>query len=144
MYSLLRGSIKFQWILTKRGPPFGPRIWTLFWTRKFFWRKKNMTAHAETCINAVRTRMRLFHQETQANALSNGPAFFPNAPSFFFERTFVFFEARSLPTQARTFFRTYLTFGKNRSRSLLLAEQDVDPNSFVADLKVVTNVRDIA
>ena len=103
-----------------------------------------MTAHAETCINAVRTRMRLFHQETQANALSNGPAFFPNAPSFFFERTFVFFEARSLPTQARTFFRTYLTFGKNRSRSLLLAEQDVGPNSFVADLKVVTNVRDIA
>ena len=49
----------------------------------FFWRKKNMTAHAKTCINAVRTRMRLFHQETQANALSNGPAFFPNAPSFF-------------------------------------------------------------
>ena len=41
-----------------------------------------MTAHAKTCINAVRTRMRLFHQETQANALSNGPAFFPNAPSF--------------------------------------------------------------
>ena len=152
MYSLLRGSIKFQWMLTKRGPPFGPRIWTLFrtlfwtpfWTRKFFWRKKNMTAHAKTCINAVRTRMRLFHQETQANAISKGPAFFPNAPSFFFERTLVFFAARSLPTQARTFFRTYLTFGKNRSRSLLLAEQDVGPNSFVADLKVVTNVRDIA
>ena len=90
-----------------------------------------MTAHAKTCVNAVRTRMRLFHQETQANALSNGPAFFPNAP-------------RSLPTQTRTFFRTYLTLGKNRSRSLLLAEQDVGPNSFVADLEVVTNVRDIA
>ena len=62
--------------------------------------------------------------------------FFSNVPKFFFA-------ARSLPTQARTFFRTYLTFGKNRSRSLLLAEQDVDPNSFVADLKVVTNARDI-
>ena len=60
-----------------------------------------MTAHAKTCINAVQTRMRLFHQETQANALSNGPAFFPNTPSFFFfERTFIFFAARSLPMQA--------------------------------------------
>ena len=65
-------------------PPFGPRIctllwtsfWTLSWTRKFFWRKKNMTVHAKTCVNAVWTRMHLFHQKTQANALSNGPAVF--------------------------------------------------------------------
>ena len=92
-------------------PPFGPRIctlfwtsfWTLSWTRKFFWRKKNMTVHAKTCVNAVWTRMHLFHQKTQANALSNGPAVFFRRTFVFFERTFVFLAARSLlDTQART------------------------------------------
>ena len=102
-----------------------------------------MTVQTKTCINAARTRIRLFHKETQTNTLSNGPVLFPNGPSFFSERTFFYFAARSLPTQARTVFRTYLTCGKNRSRSLLLTEQEVGPNSFVADLEVVTNVRDI-
>ena len=126
-------------------PPFGPRIWTLFrtlfWTRKFFWRKKNMTAHAKTCkcsanANAFvspgnaseRTlqwpclfskRTFVFSKHTFAFSkrtfvfFRTHLRFFSNAPSFFFA-------ARSLPTQARTFFRTYLTFGKNRSRSVLL------------------------
>ena len=102
-----------------------------------------MTVHAKTCINAVRTRIRLFHQETQQKHSPMALRFFQTHLRFFFEHTFAYFAARSLPTQARTFFRTYLTFGK-RSRSLLLAEQEVGPNSFVADLEVVTNVRDIA
>ena len=40
-----------------------------------------MTVRAKTCINAV--RMHMFRQEPQANALSSGPVFFPNAPSGF-------------------------------------------------------------
>ena len=59
-----------------------------------------MTAHAKTCINAVQTQMRLFHQETQANALFNGPAFFPNTPSFFFSNAPSFF-SHLVPYQCR-------------------------------------------
>ena len=155
-------------MLTKRWPPFGPRIWTLFWTpfwtpfwtSKFFWTKKNMTVHAKTSINAVRTPIcnafvspgnagecTKVWTSTQANTppvalrfCQTHLRFFSNTPSFFsqlvhykcrLERTFVFI-------------RTFLTFGKNRS--LLLTEQEVGPNranSFIADLEVVTNVRDI-
>ena len=142
-------------MLTKRGPPF--------WTPNLdpildpildlildpildpyiFLEKEKYDCPCENLYKCSANANTFVSPGNATKALSNGPAFFPNAPSFFFEHTFAYFAARSLPTQARTFFRTYLTFGK-RSRSLLLAEQEVGPNSFVADLEVVTNVRDIA
>ena len=103
-----------------------------------------MTVHTKTCINAVRTPMRLFRQETRANAPrcehehilpQMALFFFPNAPSFLSQLF-------CCKCWLERFFRTYLTFGKNRS--LLLAEQEVGPNCVIADLEVVTNVRDIA
>ena len=114
-----------------------------------------MTVHAKTCINPVRMPMHLFHQETQVNAprcehecrRTHSPmalCFFQSHLGVFFRAHLGFFAAHSLQMQAQTslhFFRMYLTFGKNRS--LLLAEQEVGPNSFITDIEVVTTARDI-
>ena len=147
-----------QWCWQNVDPPFGPQIWTLFWTpfwtHKLFWRKKNMTVHVKTCINAVQMPMPLFRQETQAitrrcehntgEHTLQWTCILSKCIFIFFERTFIFFTAHSIQMQARSlcFFLTYLTFSKNRS--LLLAEQEVGPNSFITDLEVVTNVYDVA
>ena len=109
-----------------------------------------MTVHAKTCINPVRMPMHLFHQETQVNTprcehecrRTHSPmalCFFQSHLGVFFRAHLGFFAAHSLQMQAQTslhFFRMYLTFGKNRS--LLLAEQEFGPNSFITDIEVVT------
>ena len=117
-------------------------FWTPFWNRKFFWRKKNIPVHVNTCINAVQTPMRLFRQETQANAprcedehwQTHSPMALHLCTFIFFWMHLCFFTAHSLQMQARTslhFFRMYLTFSKNRS--LLLAEQEVSEKFAEAD-----------